>query len=138
MLRKAVDAREMPAYLRFTTYAPGDDPDEGYCRLNIPPAGEDRNEAARKDALRVHDYLSRMLSAFKGSRIAEMSPEVAYREGVRACGEYTLTADDVLEARKFPDGVVKNAWPIELWDQERDRPTDIWIPASAMKYPCAA
>jgi hypothetical protein len=67
--------------------------------------------------LRVHEYLSRTLSAFKGSRIAELSPEVAYREGVRACGEYTLTAEDVLEARKFPDGVVRNAWPIELWDQ---------------------
>jgi 2-polyprenyl-6-methoxyphenol hydroxylase-like FAD-dependent oxidoreductase len=119
LLRKAVDDKELPPYLRFTTYAPGDDPDEGYCRLNIPPAGDDRNEQARKDALWVHGYLSRMLSAFKGSRIVEMSPEVAYREGVRARGEYTLTADDVLQARKFSDGAVKNAWPIELWDQEK-------------------
>jgi 2-polyprenyl-6-methoxyphenol hydroxylase-like FAD-dependent oxidoreductase len=118
VLRKAVDEKEMPAYLKFTTYAPGDDPAEGYCRLSIPPVGADRNEAARKDALRVHEHLSRMLSAFKDSRIVEMSPEVSYREGVRACGEYTLTADDVLEARKFPDGAVKNAWPIELWDQQ--------------------
>jgi hypothetical protein len=59
-----------------------------------------------------------MLPAFEGSEIAEMSPEVVEREGVRAWGEYTLTADDVLEARKFPDGAVKNAWPIELWEQE--------------------
>jgi hypothetical protein len=119
LLRKAVDDKKLPPYLRFTTYAPGDDPDEGYCRLNIPAAGEDRNEQARNDALLVHGHLSRVLFAFKGSHIAEMSPEVAYREGARAWGEYTLTAADVLGARKFPDGAVKNAWPIELWDQEK-------------------
>lgn len=119
LLRKAVDGGKLPPYLKFTTYTPGDYQDEGYCRLNIPPTGEDRDERARNDALLVHGYLSRALLAFKDSRIAEMSPEVAYREGVRAWGEYTLTADDVLGARKFPDGAVKNAWPIELWDQEK-------------------
>lgn len=119
LLRKAVDGGKLPPYLKFTTYTPGDYQDEGYCRLNIPPTGEDRDERARNDALLVHGYLSRALLAFKDSRIAEMSPEVAYREGARAWGEYTLTADDVLGARKFPDGAVKNAWPIELWDQEK-------------------
>jgi 2-polyprenyl-6-methoxyphenol hydroxylase-like FAD-dependent oxidoreductase len=118
-LTKAVDEEKMPAHLRFTTYTPGDDPDEGYCRLNVPPAGDDRNERARNDALLVHRHLSRVLDSFKDSNIAEMSPRVVDREGPRVCGEYTLSADDVLQARKFPDGVVRNAWPIELWDQER-------------------
>ena len=118
-LTKAVNDRKMPAYLRFTTYSPGDDPDEGYCRLNIPPLGENRNEQARNDALLVHRYLSQVLDSFKNSNIAEMSPRVVDREGPRLCGEYTLTSDDILNARKFPDGAVKNAWPIELWDQEK-------------------
>jgi len=118
-LTKAVRENEIPSHLRFTTYAPGDDPDEGYCRLSVPPAGEDRNRRARNDALLVHRYLSGVLDAFKGSSIVEMSAEVVDREGPRVCGEYTLSADDVLTGRKFPDGAVKNAWPIELWDQER-------------------
>jgi hypothetical protein len=42
---------------------------------------------------------------------------VLEREGRRVRGEYTLTKDDVLLARKFSDGIVKNAWPIELWDR---------------------
>jgi len=117
-LTKAVNEHRMPAYLRFTTYSTGDAPDEGYCRLSVPPLGENRNEQARHDALLVHRYLSRVLTAFKGSYIAEMSPRAVDREGPRVWGEYTLTADDVLSARKFPDGVVKNAWPIELWDQQ--------------------
>jgi len=118
-LRKAVEEEGMPSYLKFTSYSPGDEPDEGYCRLNMPPAGENRNEQARSDAALVHRYLSRVLPAFQGSNVAEMSPELLCREGPRAGGEYTLTAEDVLSARRFPDGAVKNAWPIELWDQER-------------------
>jgi hypothetical protein len=118
-LTKAVDEKRMPAYLRFTTFRPGDAPDEGYCSLNVPPLEENRNQQARNDALLVHQYLSKTLDSFKDSRIAEMSPRVVDREGPRVQGEYTLTADDVLSARKFPDGVVKNAWPIELWDQDR-------------------
>ena len=117
-LAKAVKEEEMPPYLRFTSYSPGDAGDEGYFRLNIPPAGPDRREQARQDAKRVHQYLCQVLPAFKGSEIAEMSPEVVYREGARARGEYILSADDVLNARKFADGAVKNAWPIELWDQQ--------------------
>jgi hypothetical protein len=118
-LRKIVTEEEAPFHWKFTGYTPGNDPDEGYCRLNIPPTGEDRNEQARNDAVQIHRYLSRVVPAFKGSRIAEMSPEVVYREGPRVCGEYTLSAEDVLSARKFSDGVVKSAWPIELWDQQR-------------------
>ena len=116
-LTKAVNAGVMPSYLRFTTFTPGDDPGEGYCRLNVPPAGENRDERARNDALRVHEHLSRVLSEFQGSEITEMYPGVVFREGPRVCGEYTLSAEDVLKARKFHDGAVKNAWPIELWDQ---------------------
>jgi hypothetical protein len=117
-LTDAVNRKNLPAHLRFTTYSPGDAPDEGYCRLNIPPRAGNRNQQARNDARLAHRHLTEVLVSFDGSEIAEMSPRVADREGPRVCGEYTLTADDVLSARKFPDGVVKNAWPIELWDQE--------------------
>jgi hypothetical protein len=118
-LAKAVSEGRIPVHLKFTTFASGDDPDEGYCRLNVPPEGRSRNQRARSDALLAHRHLSRVLDSFKDSIIAEASPRVVDREGPRACGEYTLTADDVLKARKFPDGAVRNAWPIELWDRER-------------------
>lgn len=119
-LNQAVAEKKMPSYLKFTTFVPGDNASEGYCKLNIPPAdGQDRNKQAKDIALLVHRYLSEVLPSFKNSSIVEMSKEVVDREGPRVCGEYMLTADDVLNARKFPDGVVKNAWPIELWDQEK-------------------
>jgi hypothetical protein len=59
------------------------------------------------------------LPAFQGASILEASQGVLDREGRRIRGGYVLTEEDVLSARKFPDGVVKNAWPIELWDRKK-------------------
>jgi hypothetical protein len=76
-----------------------------------------REEQTRKEAAAVHAYLASVIPAFKASSIAGTSLKVLEREGRRVRGEYTLTKDDVLLARKFYDGIVKNAWPIELWDR---------------------
>lgn len=139
-LAQAVRAGELPAHLRFTTYTPEPGLDEGTCRLNIPQADGDRSEQAREDALRVHRHLSGALAAFRNSRISEMSPQMVSRDGARVRGEYTLTAEDVLGGRKFSDGAVKNAWPIELWEQGSGpsyqylRPGDYYeIPSRCLK-----
>lgn len=119
-LRMAVDKDKIPFNLKFTTFVPGYDADEGYCKLSIPPAeGGDRIVQAKKDAFLVYRYLSGILPCFKDSYIVEMPSEVLDREGRRAYGEYVLNVDDVVNARKFFDGVVKGAWPIEFWDQKK-------------------
>ena len=45
-----------------------------------------------------------------------MAVQVGVRETRRILGEYVLTKDDVLGARKFADGIGRNAWPVELHD----------------------
>jgi hypothetical protein len=64
-----------------------------------------------------------------------MSPRVLDREGPRVRGGYALTADDVLRARKFRDGVVKNAWPIELWDQTKGPQLEYLEPGEHYEVP---
>ncbi len=119
-LADAVNKNVIPPFLRFTTFTPGEEPDEGYCKLSIDGRiDHDRERLARQYAEAVHRYLSSVLPQFKDSRIAASSRGVMDREGRRIRGEYTLTEDDVVRGRKFDDGVVKNSWPIELWDQER-------------------
>jgi len=76
-------------------------------------------EAARADADAVIRYLASVLPSFESATIADTSLKVLEREGRRVIGEYMLTKEDVLSARKFPDGVVKNSWPIELWDRPK-------------------
>lgn len=109
----------LPLHARFTQYLPGDVAGEAYLKLSVRPDLPDREERARADAEQVHRYLREVLPELRSSRLVDRSPRVVDREGQRIIGEYTLTEEDVLSARKFPDGVVKSAWPIELWDQER-------------------
>jgi hypothetical protein len=108
----------LPPLLRFTTFFPGDRPDEGFCKLSLNGGdGEERDQQAHDSALALLEYLGHVLPAFRGARISGTASKVLDREGRRVRGEYTLTEEDVLSARKFPDGVVKNAWPIEFWDK---------------------
>jgi len=119
-LAQAVKLGMFPAVTRFTTFSPGDALDEGYCKMSIAvtePAGAE--EKARVDAEGVVRYLASVLPAFEDAYVAGTSLKVLEREGRRIKGAYTLTKEDVLAARKFPDGVVRNAWPIELWDSEK-------------------
>ncbi|MCK4828734.1 FAD-dependent oxidoreductase, partial [bacterium] len=117
-LAQAYAEKKIPLYLKFTTFTPVDNIDEGLFKISIPPA-RDSIQLAKKDALVVHRYLCKVMPLFRDSYIFDTSSELLVREGTRLCGEYTLSANDVINARKFPDGTVKNAWPIELWDQKK-------------------
>ncbi len=119
-LTGAVNRHALPPYLRFTMFTAGDAPDEGYCKISFnSDLRKDREQQARDDALALLRCLAAKLPAFKNASIAETSLHVMDREGRRIRGEYTLTEEDVLRAGKFEDGVVKNAWPVELWDQKK-------------------
>jgi hypothetical protein len=117
---QGVREEALPSYLRFTTFMLGDRADEGFCKLSLPPAGRRADsQITRQAGALVHQYLARVLPAFEHSRIEGTSSESLEREGLRLYGKYSLNRDDVLGARTFDDGVVKNAWPIEIWDQKK-------------------
>ncbi len=119
-LAQAVKKGRFGPLIKFTMFTPGERADEGYCKMSIDPEERpDREERARNDAAAIHEYLASVIPAFKDSYIADSSIKTLEREGRRIAGEYTLSREDVLSARKFPDGVVKNAWPIELWDRAK-------------------
>ena len=106
--------------VKLTSFSPGDAADEGFCKMSVFNADEATGTGkARTDADAVIRYLASVLPPFEGATIADTSLKVLEREGRRVMGEYMLTKEDVLSARKFPDGVVKNAWPIELWDRAK-------------------
>lgn len=118
-LSQATEQKLLPAYLKFTAFAQGESSDDGFCKINIPSENSRRKQLVLKRAERALRYLADKLPTFKDAYIIETSLRVLNREGRRICGEYTLTEDDVLNARKFDDGVVKNSWPIELWDKNK-------------------
>ena len=119
-LSDAIRKHMLPPLLRFSMFTPGDSPDEGYLKVNISGLqSKDRDKKAFEYATSVHHYLSNTIPVLKGSYLADTSIRVVNREGRRVLGEYILTGDDIIHARKFDDGIAKGAWPIELWDMQK-------------------
>jgi len=61
------------------------------------------------------EFLQNNVSGFENcsTPVAEFTP--ARRAGRMIIGQYTLTGEEVLAGRKFPDAVARCAWPIEQW-----------------------
>ena len=106
--------RSLPATLRFTTFAPGTLPGEGYCKLALLPDG-----AVAADALasQVLEILRKTIPAFRQASIAATSPKPLLRDNARLAGKATLTIRDIVSGRKFADAAAHGAWPAEFWDQ---------------------
>ncbi|VAX38119.1 hypothetical protein MNBD_UNCLBAC01-1368 [hydrothermal vent metagenome] len=113
---KLVSKGGVPQHLKYTTFSPGENNSEGYMRINMPYSSEqDMINVARENMQKLYSFLLENLSEFKEACIEEMGREICEREGVRICGEYILTKEDVLNAKKFSNPAVKGAWPIEMW-----------------------
>ncbi|MBV8601649.1 MAG: FAD-dependent oxidoreductase, partial [Candidatus Eremiobacteraeota bacterium] len=57
--------------------------------------------------------------------------QIGIRESRRIVGEYTLTAQDVLEARQFPDAVGRSAYPIDIHNPSGSGTTTHRLPPGA-------
>ncbi len=68
----------------------------------------------RQRILHIIEFCRRYLRGFEEAYLAWVAPMVGIRETRRIVGEYVLTADDVLGARKFGDRIAKNCYPIDL------------------------
>jgi hypothetical protein len=120
LLANAVKQGSLPNSLRLTTFVPGKTQEEGFCKISIDGESSFENDSmAEIYSQEMLEFLSGSIPAFKNAFIAGKSLRTLNREGRRICGEYMLTEKDILSARKFPDGLVKNSWPIEFWDRSK-------------------
>ena len=63
---------------------------------------------------RTSNFCKKYLPGFEKAYVCEIAPLIGVRESRRLIGQYVLTADDVLSARKFDDGIAKSNWPIDI------------------------
>lgn len=71
-------------------------------------------QEGRRRVLAVTEFL-KTLPPFARAFVSHVAAQVGVRESRRVIGRYQLTREDVLSGRKFPDGVARAGWPIELW-----------------------
>jgi hypothetical protein len=69
---------------------------------------------SRLQAMQLLEFFRSYVPGFQNARIAATGTQVGIRESRRIVGRYTLTREDVLQARHFDDAVARSAYPIDL------------------------
>ncbi len=86
--------------------------------VNVDPLDPDDLTRAeiesRLQAMQLLEFFRLRVPGFAGARIAATGTQVGIRESRRIVGRYTLTRDDVLQARRFDDAVARSAYPIDV------------------------
>lgn len=87
-------------------------------RLEVADPTDPRNLTAaevegRRQALEYERFLRDCIPGYEAARIVTFSTQIGIRETRRVYGEYRLTREDVLEARKFEDVIGLCGAPIE-------------------------
>jgi FAD dependent oxidoreductase len=86
---------------------------------------------ARAQVMQLVDFFRRDVPGFAHARLAATATQIGIRESRRIVGEYTLTAQDVLEARRFDDAVARSAYPIDIHNPVGSGTTTHRLPAGA-------
>ena len=112
----------------FAGFAVGVGDQEGFCKFSLSPElALQGKEAIQQRLDRVHTLLAAHLPELRHSRVAGHF-HLIEREGIRLAGEWELDELSILQGRKFPNGVARNAWPIESWEPGGSGPSYAYPP----------
>jgi hypothetical protein len=70
----------------------------------------------RRQMREITAFLRARVPGFEDAYLAQSGVSVGVRETRRVCGAYTLTGEDVLHARKFPDAIARGSYPVDIHD----------------------
>ena len=68
----------------------------------------------RRQLRQIADFLRKRVPGFESSYVAQSGVQIGVRETRRVIGEYQLTAEDLLGARKFDDVVARGSYPVDI------------------------
>ncbi len=68
----------------------------------------------RRQAHELAHFLVARVPGFERAYLEQSGAQIGVRESRRIRGDYTLTADDVLQARKFADGIARSNYPVDI------------------------
>jgi len=73
---------------------------------------------SRRQMQQIAAFLRKYVPGFERSYVAQSGVTIGVRETRRITGEYQLTAEDVLGARKWDDAVARGTYPIDIHNPE--------------------
>ncbi|WP_114393063.1 FAD-dependent oxidoreductase [Oleisolibacter albus] len=69
---------------------------------------------ARRQMGQIMGFLRRRVPGFAHAYVIQAGTHIGVRETRRIVGDYTLTAEDVLGAAKFDDGIARASYPVDI------------------------
>ena len=66
----------------------------------------------------IADFLKRYVPGFENSYVVQSGVHAGVRETRRIVGEFQLTAEDILNARKFNDVIARSTYPVDIHNPE--------------------
>jgi hypothetical protein len=73
---------------------------------------------SRRQMRQIAAFLRRYVPGFEKAYAVQSGVNIGVRETRRILGDYELTAEDVLQARKFPDVIARSTYPIDIHNPE--------------------
>lgn len=75
----------------------------------------------RKQAWEVTEFMKKRIGGFENAYILDTGVQVGIRETRHIVGDYTMTEDDVLSSRAFPDGIACGTFAIDIHPPEGEQ-----------------
>ena len=88
-------------------------PDEGVNGLD-PVSLTHAEMSGRRQAWAYLKTFRQFLPGCEKAYVVRTGPKIGIRETRHIIGDYTLTAEDVLEGKRFPDAIARGGWPVEM------------------------
>lgn len=73
-------------------------------------------EEGRRQVLMMAEFLRKHVPGFANATISSVGTQIGIRESRRIDGRYCLTISDVVEGRRFSDGIARSGYPVDLHD----------------------
>ena len=82
----------------------------------------------RRQVREMVDFVRREVPGFERAELLYSGVQVGVRESRRILGQYVMTREDVLEARKHPDGIARGSYPIDIHSPTGEGTTIVPLP----------
>ncbi len=83
---------------------------KGTCSLDLTKAEIE----GRRQAFELLQLFKKSSPRFRNASIVKLASQIGIRETRRVMGLYRLTEEDILGARKFPDGITRSCYPVDI------------------------
>ncbi len=82
----------------------------GTCSIDLT----DAEIEGRRQVFELMDLFRERSKRFTNAGIVKLACQIGVRETRRIAGRYTITEEDILSARRFPDGIARSCYPVDI------------------------